>query len=101
MEKHAKELAGLLSALANPNRLMILCQLMESPLSVGELGKKLDTISQPAISQHLHTLQNMGIISGEKKGQFVIYSLRDSRIRILFQTLKEQFCPDVAHKPHI
>lgn len=95
MEQHAKELAALLNALANPNRLMILCQLMDGPLSVSELSKKLDTISQPAISQHLHTLQNMNIISGEKKGQFVIYSLSDSRIRVLFRTLKEQFCPDL------
>lgn len=97
MEKHAKELADLLSALANPNRLMILCQLIEGPLSVSELNRKLGNISQPAISQHLRTLQNMGIISGEKKGQFVIYSLKDSRIRILFETLKEQFCPDMNH----
>lgn len=94
MEEHAKELAALLGQLANANRLMILCQLMESPMSVGELNKKLGTISQPAISQHLRSLQNAGILSSEKKGQFVIYSLKDSRIRILFKTLKEQFCPN-------
>lgn len=101
MEKHAKELAGLLSALANPNRLMILCQLIEGPSSVGGLSKKLENISQPAISQHLHTLQSMGIISSEKKGQFVIYSMKDSRILVLFQTLKEQFCPDIKHESDI
>lgn len=67
MEQHARELADLLGTLANPNRLMILCQLLEEPLSVGELNKRLGTISQPAISQHLRTLQNAGIISGEKK----------------------------------
>lgn len=94
MEEHAKELAALLGQLANSNRLMILCQLIEKPMSVGELNKKLGTVSQPAISQHLRTLQNAGIISGEKKGQFVIYSLTDSRIRVLFETLKEQFCPE-------
>lgn len=93
MEKHAKELASLLGQLANPNRLMILCQLMEGPASVSELNNRLGTISQPAISQHLRSLQDAGIISGERKGQFVIYSLKDPRIRILFKTLKEQFCP--------
>lgn len=94
MEEHAKELAALLAQLANPNRLMILCSLIEEPMSVGELNKKLGTISQPAISQHLRSLQSAGILSSEKKGQFVIYSLKDSRIRILFETLKEQFCSE-------
>lgn len=96
MEEHAKELAELLGMLANPNRLMILCALMEHPMTVGELGKRINTISQPALSQHLRVLQKAGIISNQKNGLYVTYSLEDERIRTLFRTLKEQYCPDIS-----
>lgn len=96
MEEHAKEVAELLGLLANSNRLMILCALQEQPMTVGELGKRIHTISQPALSQHLRTLQNAGIISKEKNGLYVTYSLADERIRVLFQTIWEQYCSDIS-----
>ena len=37
---HADKAAALLKALANEQRLMILCNLLEAPLSVGELNTR-------------------------------------------------------------
>ena len=45
MEKKAKKIAELLKVLANENRLMILCALIESPQSVGKLSEKVSNIS--------------------------------------------------------
>jgi len=41
MQQHAKDAANLMKQLANENRLLILCTLVEGELSVGELNKKI------------------------------------------------------------
>ena len=92
MEEKAKELAALLRALANENRLLILCALLEREMTVGELAAHTPGITLPALSQHLQALRAAGLVSGEKSGQHVTYSLRDERIRALFTLFREQFC---------
>jgi ArsR family transcriptional regulator, virulence genes transcriptional regulator len=56
MRAHAADAARLLKALANEQRLHILCNLLDGPLSVGELHQRLD-LSQSALSQHLALLR--------------------------------------------
>ena len=41
MREHAQKAAALLKALANENRLMIMCTLISGELSVGELNEKI------------------------------------------------------------
>ena len=50
---HADKAATLLKALANEQRLMILCNLLEGPLSVGELNERV-SLSQSAIIEVLY-----------------------------------------------
>ena len=59
---HADQAAALLKALANEQRLLILCHLQDGPLSVGELNERVD-LSQSALSQHLGVLRESGIVS--------------------------------------
>lgn len=92
MEEKAKRVAELLKLLANENRLIILCALMEAPLSVGKLAEHLPGITQSALSQHLAVLKNSGILDFEKKGQTVTYSILDRRVEAVLQILKEQYC---------
>jgi len=67
-------------ALASLPRRKILAFLAEATLTAGEIADRFD-MSQPAVSKHLQILQNAGLIRGEKKGQFVHYSLvRDSLV---------------------
>ncbi len=89
--EEAKELAHLLSMLANENRLLLLCALLDGPCTVSELANEV-SISLPAISQHLHRLREAGLIASEKEGQFVRYSLRDERLRTVMDVLRQEYC---------
>ena len=66
--------AEIVKALAHPTRLMIVDKLAGGECCVCELrdlaGSDLSTVSR-----HLALLQKAGIISGEKRGLFVYYSL--------------------------
>lgn len=89
--EEARELAHLLSVLANENRLLLLCALLDGPRTVSELANEV-SISLPAISQHLHRLREAGLIGSEKEGQFVRYSLRDERLRTVMDVLRQEYC---------
>lgn len=92
MEEKAQYVADLFRLLANQYRLLILCALQERPMGVSELAQMLPQITRAALSQHLQTLKAAGIISNEKHGQYVTYSLADDRIIALFEVVKKQYC---------
>jgi DNA-binding transcriptional ArsR family regulator len=92
MEEKAKQIAELLKVLANDNRLLILCGLMERPMTVGELAKHVPKITPSALSQHLTLLKAHGILNSIKTGQSVTYSIADYRVTELIQTLKIHYC---------
>jgi DNA-binding transcriptional ArsR family regulator len=92
MEKKAKELAELLKVLANENRLMIFCALMEEPKTVGKIAEKVPAITQSALSQHLALLKAYGILDFTKSGQNVTYSIADHRVEEIIHVLKKYYC---------
>lgn len=94
MREHAKRLAALMGQLANENRLLILCALLEGPMTVGELSRHVPDITAPALSQHLHKLRDAGLICSEKHAQYIRYSICDQRIRGLMDLLKREYCPN-------
>ncbi|SHJ61606.1 ArsR/SmtB family transcription factor [Propionispora hippei] len=63
-----------LKALADENRLAILCFLQSGQKCVCEVEQVL-AISQSATSKHLARLRLAGLIEAEKKAQWVHYSL--------------------------
>lgn len=67
--------ARVLKALAHPTRLYFVEKLADGPLCVCELAKGIDA-ELPTISRHLALLKAAGIVSDEKRGTKVIYSLR-------------------------
>lgn len=67
---------------------------MERPRTVGELHAYTPHISASALSQHLSQLRNAGILSSEKQGMNVVYTIRDERVSALIQSIKAQYCPD-------
>jgi len=95
MEEHAKQLSELLHLLANKNRLLILCALEKSPLTVRELNAYVPNISQPALSQHLSLLKTAEIIGSEKSAQSVQYSIADNRVCEIMKTLRTNYCEGV------
>jgi DNA-binding transcriptional ArsR family regulator len=91
MQPHAVEAAQLLRALANEQRLMVLCHLVQGPLSVGQLNRRLP-LSQSALSQHLAVLRESGIVQTEREAQTVRYSLPPGVVTRLLRVLHQEFC---------
>ena len=61
-------------ALADPTRRRILELLRDSDLTAGELAEHFD-ISKPSLSHHLATLKSAVLVSDERRGQNIVYSL--------------------------
>lgn len=92
MEERAKQIAELLKVLANENRLMIFCTLMESPKTVKKIAEKVPNVTQSALSQHLSLLKAHGILHSEKNGQTITYSVADERVVGVIQALRKYYC---------
>ncbi len=92
----AQEAAGMLKAMANEYRLLVLCHLSASgELSVGELVDRVG-LSQSALSQHLAKLREERLVSTRKHAQMVFYSLCDSKAEQLLHLLHDLFCPELG-----
>lgn len=65
---------NLFKALNDPIRRDILKYLREQDLTAGEIADRFD-ISKPSISHHLELLRNAGLVTSEKQGQFIYYSI--------------------------
>ena len=66
-------------ALASDPRRMMLVHLSEATLTAGEIAARFD-MAKPSISQHLSILENAELIEGEKKGQYIHYSLKPAAL---------------------
>ncbi len=84
--------ADLLRVLGNEKRLMVLCQLADGELSVGEILARID-LSQSALSQHLAVLREQGIVATRRQAQTIFYRIEDHAALRVIQTLAELFCP--------
>lgn len=61
-------------ALNDPIRRDILKHLRERDLTAGEIADRFN-ISKPSISHHLEILRNAGLVTSDKQGQFICYSI--------------------------
>jgi len=79
----ATSLDKVFEALASSPRRQILAYLSQAELSTSELAERF-AMSAPAISRHLSVLENAGLVSSERHGQFVLYKLvRDNLVNSL------------------
>ncbi|MEQ6917417.1 ArsR/SmtB family transcription factor [Halomonas aquatica] len=85
-EADIDEASALLKAMANDNRLRILCLLDGNELSVTELNQRL-TLSQSALSQHLAILRRENLVSTRRESQTIYYSLQGDHARRLIEAL--------------
>ena len=84
--------AAMLRLLGNEKRLMILCQLADGELSVGQIQTRVE-LSQSALSQHLALLREQGVVSTRRDGQTIYYAVTDQAALKVIQTLAELYCP--------
>jgi DNA-binding transcriptional ArsR family regulator len=78
--------------LANENRLLIFCALLQGPLTVTEIAEKTPGITQSALSQHLALLRTSGILGSKKSGQNISYFIADLRLKGIVKILKIYYC---------
>ncbi len=91
LENKVDNAADFLKALANPNRLMILCFLLDSEYSVGELEEKLD-LRQPTLSQQLARLREDNLVETRREGKQIYYTLSNDKVRRTIALLDDMFC---------
>ncbi len=84
------EASKLLKALANENRLRVLCYLDKGELSVSELNERL-ALSQSALSQHLAVLRRDGIVQTRRASQTIYYSLSPGKVTEVIRTLRSMY----------
>ncbi len=80
--------AEMCGALANPQRILMLCALAERPYHVSGLAAHLG-LSQPVASRHLKVLREQGLVCAQRKGAMVEYRLADPRLLEALRLLRE------------
>lgn len=91
MRAHASDAAGLMKALGNESRLMILCLLAEGERSVSELNEAIP-LSQSALSQQLARLRRQGLVNTRRESQTIFYSLASGPVDRVIHLLHNLYC---------
>lgn len=98
MQEHATDAAAFLKALANDQRLLVLCALLDGELSVGEINERVP-LSQSALSQHLSVLREAGLVTTTRQSQTIYYALARGPALEIMEVLYSTFCdPGAAAK---
>ncbi len=92
MQAQAEEAAELLKALSNPQRLRVMCLLIDGEKTVGEINAEVE-LSQSALSQHLAVLREGGLVQTRRESQNVYYSVPPGPVHRLLSTLHDIYCP--------
>jgi len=79
-------------ALSSATRRKILAYLGSTELSAGDIAARFN-ISKPSISQHLSILENAGLVTSEKRGQFVFYRLVQDNLVNTLDSFVQEICP--------
>ena len=94
--EQAGRAVGLLKALSNESRMLIMCYLTEAEeLSVGELMERVD-LSQSALSQHLAKLRDEGLVETRRQSQTIYYRVADPKAAQVLELLHDLFCPELG-----
>jgi ArsR family transcriptional regulator, virulence genes transcriptional regulator len=94
---HSNVAAALLSAMANPKRLMILCSLVKGEVPVGVLANQVG-LSQSALSQHLSKLRAQKLVKTRRDAQTIYYSSSSEPVMKVLSTLEDIYCEPEKNK---
>ncbi len=97
MDEAAATAAALLKALANEDRLLILCHLAAGEKNVTELQEILG-IRQPTLSQQLSRLRFEGLVEFRRDGKNIHYRLASDEAAKVIEVLYELYCAPVSRK---
>ncbi len=92
MRAAAEQVVGVLKALANTDRLIILCHLAIEELNVSEIEQKTD-IHQPTLSQQLMMLRKSDLVNTRRDGKLIYYSIKDPNLTTVLNLMHDLYCP--------
>jgi ArsR family transcriptional regulator len=92
LRRAAGKAVSALKVLANEDRLLLLCQLSQGEMAVGELERALD-IRQPTLSQQLGVLRSEGVVNTRRDGKRIFYSVADPAVMAVLGVLYRVYCP--------
>ncbi len=92
--KNATKAASLLKILSHPDRLLVLCYLVEGEMTAGNLVLR-SNLSFSAFSQHLAILRKAKLIKTRRSAQTIYYSIKDFSVLKILLVLKEIYCNDL------
>ena len=91
----AAEAADLMRSLSHPQRLLVLCALVDGEKSVAELRERLD-IEQVPMSQQLMRLRADGLVEARREGTSVYYHIARPEVLTIVSALHTAFCPSAS-----
>ena len=91
LRANADAAGQLLKALANPDRLLLLCQLSQGERNVSDLEMRLG-IQQPTLSQQLAVLRREGLVETRRDGKQIFYRISSPAALAVIETLYRLFC---------
>lgn len=91
MRASAGRTCSMLKTLANPDRLLLLCQISAGERCVSDLEEALD-IHQPTLSQQLGVLREEGLVNTRREGKRIYYSIASAEALAIMNVLYDQFC---------
>jgi DNA-binding transcriptional ArsR family regulator len=91
MTSSAERAGAFLRVLGHPNRLMLLCHLLEKEACVAEL-EKASGITQPTLSQQLGILRGAGLVETRRDGKQIFYRIASDDAVALIELLQQRFC---------
>ncbi len=87
-------------ALDDPTRIMTLYLLAQGTKSVGELAEGLD-VSQPTVSRHLKVLRDRGMVTTQRFGTTIMYSLADKRLIEALDLMRAIMTDNLVHQTQL
>ena len=91
LRQAAGQACGLLKVLANPDRLLLLCQMTQGEYSVGELAE-LTGIRQPTLSQQLTVLREEEMVATRREGKQIHYRIASREALAVMTVLHALYC---------
>jgi DNA-binding transcriptional ArsR family regulator len=79
-------------ALASAPRRQILAYLSEAELSTSQLAERF-SMTSPSISRHLSVLENAGLVTSVRQGQYVMYRLNRDHLANNLTSFVFDLCP--------
>jgi DNA-binding transcriptional ArsR family regulator len=92
----ASQLAEMFRLLGEPNRLGIVANCLDRPLSVGEITARL-SLSQSLVSHHLRLLRAARLLKAGRRGKQVYYSIADDHVREMLTNMIEHIAEPDEH----